>query len=146
MYNSYGQVFCILRGTFMPIYDYLCDECGHKVEEFQSIHADALAKCPECDSETFHRVIGVPMLIRVSGSTTIGALADRNASRFSQEHKDSLLKKQKTRKQRSGKEMPAGMSRDTSEATPLQWPGETKDTDTVSQMTPEQKKEYIEDG
>jgi len=131
----------------MPIYDYLCNECGHKAEEFQSIHAEPLEKCPECSSETFHRVIGAPLLICVQGGTTnIGSLADRNASRFSQEYKDKLLKKHKTRKDRSGKELPAGMSRGESEATPVQWPGETVSTDKVAQMTPEQKKTYVETG
>ena len=56
----------------MPIYDILCEECGH-VEEYYCSFADwdiAKAKgdtpfpkkCPKCKSKKFHRVIEVPML------------------------------------------------------------------------------------
>ena len=32
----------------MPTYDYACDDCGYHFEEFQSITAEPLTKCPEC--------------------------------------------------------------------------------------------------
>ena len=32
----------------MPTYDYECSACGHKFEEFQSISAELLTKCPKC--------------------------------------------------------------------------------------------------
>ena len=31
----------------MPTYEYVCAKCGHEFEQFQSIAADALTKCPE---------------------------------------------------------------------------------------------------
>lgn len=35
----------------MPLYDYLCDACGHRFEEVFSIHDDsARAWCPNCQS------------------------------------------------------------------------------------------------
>jgi len=42
----------------MPTYDYLCDNCGHKFEKFQSITARPLRKCPKCHraaAKTPHR-------------------------------------------------------------------------------------------
>ncbi|MAE70608.1 MAG: FmdB family transcriptional regulator [Gemmatimonadetes bacterium] len=33
----------------MPTYEYRCDECDHEFEEFQSIKADPLDICPECE-------------------------------------------------------------------------------------------------
>ena len=32
----------------MPTYDYECDDCGITFEEFQSIKAELIKKCPEC--------------------------------------------------------------------------------------------------
>ncbi len=41
----------------MPTYDYVCDECGYKFEEFQSITAEPLTKCPKCGGSV-RRLIG----------------------------------------------------------------------------------------
>ncbi|MBN2446261.1 MAG: zinc ribbon domain-containing protein [Phycisphaerae bacterium] len=43
----------------MPTYDYLCDACGHKFEQFQSITAKPLVKCPECGKRKLQRLIGI---------------------------------------------------------------------------------------
>ena len=32
----------------MPIYEYQCDDCGHRGEELQKMGARPLRKCPEC--------------------------------------------------------------------------------------------------
>ncbi len=40
----------------MPTYDYLCDECGFRFEEFQSIAAEPLHVCPRCGGHV-HRLI-----------------------------------------------------------------------------------------
>jgi putative FmdB family regulatory protein len=42
----------------MPTYEYLCDACGHEFEEFQSITARPLRKCPECSKLKLKRLIG----------------------------------------------------------------------------------------
>lgn len=42
----------------MPTYEYLCDACDHEFEEFQSITAKALRKCPECKKLKLKRLIG----------------------------------------------------------------------------------------
>ena len=42
----------------MPTYEYLCDACGHEFEEFQSITAKALRKCPQCSKLKLKRLIG----------------------------------------------------------------------------------------
>ena len=42
----------------MPTYDYACSACGHRFEEFQSITADALKKCPACKKAKLERLIG----------------------------------------------------------------------------------------
>ncbi|MFY9343952.1 MAG: zinc ribbon domain-containing protein [Planctomycetota bacterium] len=42
----------------MPTYDYACSACGHRFEEFQSIAADPLVKCPACKKKKLERLIG----------------------------------------------------------------------------------------
>ena len=42
----------------MPTYEYVCDECDHKFEEFQSITAKPVRKCPKCGKNKVRRLIG----------------------------------------------------------------------------------------
>ncbi len=42
----------------MPTYDYECDACDHAFEEFQSITAKPLKKCPACGKPKLRRLIG----------------------------------------------------------------------------------------
>ena len=41
----------------MPTYEYECQKCGHKFEEFQSMKDAPLTKCPECKGKV-KRLIG----------------------------------------------------------------------------------------
>ncbi len=42
----------------MPTYEYACDACGKAFEEFQSITAAPLKKCPKCGKAKLKRLIG----------------------------------------------------------------------------------------
>jgi putative FmdB family regulatory protein len=42
----------------MPTYDYACRACGHEFEEFQSITAPVMRKCPKCGKLKLERLIG----------------------------------------------------------------------------------------
>lgn len=52
----------------MPTYEYVCDACGHQFEEFQSITADALTKCPACKKKKLRRLIGGGAALLFKGS------------------------------------------------------------------------------
>lgn len=52
----------------MPTYDYLCAACEHKFEEFQSITAAPLRKCPKCGKNKLKRLIGIGAGIIFKGS------------------------------------------------------------------------------
>lgn len=41
----------------MPTYDYRCRNCGHREEFYESIKATPRTFCPECDDESFFRVV-----------------------------------------------------------------------------------------
>ncbi len=52
----------------MPTYDYLCDACSHQFEEFQSIAAEKLKKCPACGRKKLRRLIGGGAAVVFKGS------------------------------------------------------------------------------
>jgi len=52
----------------MPTYDYVCDACEHAFEEFQSIKARPLKKCPACGKQKLRRLIGTGAGIIFKGS------------------------------------------------------------------------------
>jgi len=52
----------------MPTYEYECDGCGHRFEEFQSITDTPLRKCPECGALKLRRLIGSGGAILFKGS------------------------------------------------------------------------------
>ncbi len=50
-----GLLFC---GDPMPTYEYQCGNCEHLFEEYQSITAKPIKKCPECKKLKLCRLIG----------------------------------------------------------------------------------------
>jgi putative FmdB family regulatory protein len=52
----------------MPTYGYACEACGHAFDEFQSIKAKALRKCPQCGKAALKRLIGTGAGIIFKGS------------------------------------------------------------------------------
>ena len=47
----------IPKGYNMPTYDYECDACDHKFEEFQSMMDEPLKKCPKCGKKKLRRLL-----------------------------------------------------------------------------------------
>jgi putative FmdB family regulatory protein len=52
----------------MPTYEYRCDSCEHELEEFQSITAKPLKKCPKCGKNSLKRLISVGAGVVFKGS------------------------------------------------------------------------------
>jgi len=52
----------------MPTYEYICDACDHTFEEFQSMTAESLKKCPECGKKKLRRAFGTGAAILFKGS------------------------------------------------------------------------------
>ena len=52
----------------MPTYEYECDACGHRFEEFQSITAKPLRVCPVCGKRSLRRLIGTGAGLLFKGS------------------------------------------------------------------------------
>ncbi len=53
----------------MPTYEYACENCGHKLEKFQSMKAKLIRKCPKCGKPTLKRLIssGAGIIFKGSG-------------------------------------------------------------------------------
>lgn len=43
----------------MPTYEYACQSCGHDLEVFQRMSDDHLEQCPECNTPSLKRKIGL---------------------------------------------------------------------------------------
>lgn len=41
----------------MPIYEYQCQACGHRLESLQKISEDPLKDCPACGQPTLNRLV-----------------------------------------------------------------------------------------
>jgi putative FmdB family regulatory protein len=52
----------------MPTYDYICDDCGHEFEIYESITVEPRKDCPECSRMTLRRKIGPGAAILFKGS------------------------------------------------------------------------------
>lgn len=84
----------------MPTYDYVCKECEHEWELFQSIKAKPIRKCPGCGKLKARRVIGpgAGIIFKGSGfyqtdyrssSYKKGAEADKKAKESASKSSDS---------------------------------------------------------
>lgn len=51
----------------MPTYEYKCKACGHAFDEFQSITAPLLKKCPSCGKNKLERLFGIGAAVVFKG-------------------------------------------------------------------------------
>ena len=51
----------------MPIYEYKCEDCGHRMEAMQKMSEDALRDCPECNAPKLKKLISA-VAFRLKGS------------------------------------------------------------------------------
>lgn len=51
----------------MPIYEYECSACGHRLEKLQKLNADPLSQCPVCSRQSLSRLVSMPGF-RLAGS------------------------------------------------------------------------------
>lgn len=51
----------------MPTYSYACSACGHRFEDIQSIHDDALTTCPVCEGSVRRVISAVGVSFKGSG-------------------------------------------------------------------------------
>ncbi len=79
----------------MPIYTYLCDNCGVQFEKQQSFSDQALTRCPECGKKALRKVYQpVGIVFKGSGFYATDHHSPSGASPVKEEKKDSPEKKE----------------------------------------------------
>ena len=60
--------FCLVGfGLVMPIYEYQCGACGHRLEKLQKVAAPQLRDCPACDKPALSKLVSAAAF-RLKGS------------------------------------------------------------------------------
>ncbi len=79
----------------MPIYEYVCNECGHDFETLQKMSDAPLSDCPACKKSALKKKISAPGF-RLSGSgwyeTDFKSSNQKNLSKGDSADKDSSAK------------------------------------------------------
>jgi putative FmdB family regulatory protein len=98
----------------MPTYDYICENCGLEFEEFQSITAKPLRKCPECGKRRLKRLIGSGSAVLFKGAGFYETdyrsenykSGEKNAKEKTEKKKDTAKSKDKKpkKKEKPGKD------------------------------------------
>lgn len=115
----------------MPTYIYECSACDHSFEEWQKITDDPLKKCPECGKKKLFKVLTGGLHGFVSGSETIGGLADKNAK-----NNKNQIAEEEAKKRESEPPKQTTWYDKYGTATPKE----------INKMTPQQKTRYIMEG
>lgn len=80
----------------MPLYEYKCEDCQHKWEEFWSSFKEAeelepFLKCPKCQSSIVNRLLGAPMTnFKGEGWTARNPNRNYDSSQGLRDHAKSL--------------------------------------------------------
>ena len=121
----------------MPTYVFICEDCEFELEVEQSITKPTpnKKKCPNCKKNKLNRVLFAPHVYNKPGDDKIslGLLSDRNADRLSQDQKEAIDKKNGVKREKKGDKKNF-------------WETSNSNLKDISQMTPAQKKKYIDTG
>ena len=84
----------------MPTYEYICDNCQYEFEQFQSIKARPIRKCPECGKLSVQRLIGAGagVIFKGSGFYQTDYRSEGYKKAAESEKKDSTAKDTKDKK------------------------------------------------
>ena len=89
----------------MPIYEYVCSDCGHALEALQKISDAPLQACPACEKDSLKKKISAPGF-RLSGSgwyeTDFKSKNQKNLSKGDNADTTSSTKSDKSDKPASG--------------------------------------------
>lgn len=90
----------------MPIYEYVCNDCGHEFEALQKMSDEPLQDCPECATAALKKKISAPGF-RLSGSgwyeTDFKSGKQKNLSKGDSSDSSSSDKSSKSEKKTSTK-------------------------------------------
>lgn len=131
----------------MPEYTYKCNKCGHTFDIVHSIKEKALKKCTKCKKLALERVItSVLGFVKLAHSEIkqLGHYASRNSEKMSDDQKNMLAAKHKTKKRNVLEEKGFKVVKPKKEK-PL-FVDDGVDVEKLANATNEQKVNYIEKG
>lgn len=107
----------------MPTYEYLCEKCDHEFEQFQSITARSLRRCPNCKQNGLKRLIGSGsgIIFKGSGFYQTDYRTENYKQAQKKEKSKSDAKKEKAQAKTKGKD--ASDSKPKAESTKKKKPG-----------------------
>ena len=73
----------------MPIYEYLCDKCGHEFEREQRITEDPVKTCPKCRSRRVKRLISQTSFVLKGGGWYADGYGNQSDSKNESKTNDS---------------------------------------------------------
>ena len=83
----------------MPTYDYECKDCNHAFEEFHSMSAKPIKKCPECGGKVKRLIgTGAGIIFKGSGFYETDYKKNNSTSTSSSEKKDDSAPAKKNEK------------------------------------------------
>lgn len=69
----------MLRGSkTVPIYEYRCSDCGHKLEALQKISDPKLTTCPECGKESLTKLVSASAFVLKGSGWYVTDFRDNN--------------------------------------------------------------------
>lgn len=82
----------------MPTYDYICKDCGHTFERFQSMSDPSVNECPSCKGQV-RRLIsgGTGFILKGSGYYATDYKNEKSSSKEKSETKKESTKKEPTK-------------------------------------------------
>ena len=89
----------------MPIYEYVCNGCGHEFEEWQKINDSPVRKCPKCSKRRVERLVSLSAFhLKGSGWYVTDYGGKKSGSSKNEEDKSSEKKPaKKNKKKKSSK-------------------------------------------
>ena len=88
----------------MPIYEYVCNSCGHEFEEWQKITDVPVQKCPSCGKRKVERLVSLSAFhLKGSGWYVTDYAGKRSGSDTSSSKDSSKTDKQSDKSTKSTK-------------------------------------------
>jgi len=103
IFAPFYQLHDYPRGIFVPIYEYQCENCEHKMEAIQKISDAPLKDCPECKQETLRKLVSAAAF-KLTGTGWYVTDFKDNKSKAREDKKPSSNNKAESTKETKGKE------------------------------------------
>lgn len=118
----------------MPIYEYQCNNCGHKFDEIQKHDAAPLVDCPDCEAPGLIKLISAP-IFRLKGKGWY-------ETDFKQDNRRNLADDNKSDKKADtakGKETTTGGKSAEAKSSGTKSDGASKAADSTAKKAPQKK-------